>query len=466
MHRHMKKAVFIAIAISLLLLFFSPYTHGNTGKVYLITIDGAISPANADYFVRGLDAAVANDSDIAILKLDTPGGLDKSMRFMIQAILASPIPVVVYIAPKGARGASAGTYIVYASHIAAMAPATNIGSATPITIGLTEPSKKRDKRNDELDEEDSINDFFEADESQPSDNLDGNILQAKMINDAQAYIQSLAELRGRNQEWAIQSVSQAENISANKALELKVIDLIAYDLKTLINLLHGRKVNLGDKQVVLELIEPEIVEFEPDWRTEVLIIITDPSIAYLLLLAGVYGLMFEFLNPGSLLPGTIGAVCLVIALYAFNTLPINMAGLILLVIGIALMTAEIFAPSFGILGLGGISAFAIGSFMLMDSSLPGYQIAPALIISSVLVSSFVFFVIFSMVFKSRNKPIVSGGHELINHLAVSEEDFEHSGRVRIRGEIWLADSDTAIKKRQRVRVEAINGLRLKVTAED
>jgi len=462
-HPHIKKITVIAIIVGVFLYFFSTdiFSSNNNsdtknavrqGKIFSLTVNGAISPANADYFIRGLDKAVENHAVLLLLNLNTPGGLDKSMRLMIQAILCSPIPVVIYISPKGARGASAGTYLMYASHIAAMAPATNLGSATPISIGMIKPPEpEKDKVKTDSDSDDLV-----------KGNSTGNVLERKMINDAQAYIRSLAQLRGRNEEWAVQAVSEAANISSDEALEKKVIDLVAYNQDELIKALHQRQIKLGDKTITLQLVDPEIIEFTPDWRTKILIVITDPSLAYLLLLAGIYGLMFEFLNPGGLLPGTIGAICLIVALYALNMLPIDMAGLILLLIGITLMIGEAFVPSFGVLGFGGIISFTIGSFMLMDTSLPGYQIAPSLIISTALVSAFITLFVLSMLLKVRGRPIVSGEEELLDQPAIAVNDFEGHGRVMIRGEIWQAVCELSVKKEQRVRVKAIDGLILTV----
>lgn len=459
-HPHIKKITIIAILVGIFLYLFSTDVFAQQGKIYSLTIDGAISPANADYFIRGLDEAVENKADLLLLNLNTPGGLDKSMRLMIRAILSSPIPVAIYISPKGARGASAGTYLIYASHIAAMAPATNLGSATPISIGIMKPPEPEKDKAKDTDSDEPESDGL------ASDSKTENVLQRKMINDAQAYIRSLAQLRGRNQEWAVLAVTQADNLSANEALEKKVIDLIAYNQHELIKELHHRQVTLGDKTITLQLVDPEIIEFTPDWRTEILIVITDPSLAYLLLLAGIYGLMFEFLNPGSLLPGTIGAICLVVALYALNMLPINMAGLILLLIGITLMIGEVFAPSFGVLGFGGIISFTIGSFMLMDTNLPGFQIAPALIISTALISLFLVVFVLTLLLKARARPLVSGDQQLLNQLAIAVESFECHGRVMVRGEIWQAECEQSVTKEQAVRIDAIDGLTLKVSTED
>ncbi len=456
MHRHMKKIYVVVIILGIFLLLFSSVVSGGKGKVYSLTIDGAISPATADYFNRGLALAVDDNADLLLLHLNTPGGLDKSMRVMIQTILDSPIPVVIYVSPKGSRAASAGTYLIYASHIAAMAPATNLGSATPVSIGMIKPPP--------LDKEKDSGDS--SDETDAGDMEIDSVMQHKMVNDAEAYILSLAQLRGRNEKWAMEAVRKASNLSATDALDKNVIDIIAYDEASLIKSLHQREVMVSEKKITINLVDPEVIEFKVDWRTDLLIIITDPSVAYLLLLAGIYGLMFEFLHPGSLLPGTVGAICLLVSLYGLNMLPINLAGLALLLFGIMLMVAEAFVPSFGILGIGGISAFTIGSFMLMDSSIPGYQIAPALIITTSLLSGFIVIFCVSLILKSRRDPLVSGVDELINHLAIAVEDFEGAGRVMIRGEIWQADCEDKIQKEQKVRVKAIDGLRLKVTTED
>lgn len=450
-HLNRQKWYLVATLVTIGLLAFSANLSADQGKVYSLSINGAISPATADYFERGLDQAIDGHADVLLVHMNTPGGLDKSMRAIIQAILDSPIPVVVYVSPKGARAASAGTYIAYASHVAAMAPATNIGSATPVSIGISAPKPKSQEDQDK----------------EPADAAGSDdVMQRKMINDAEAYILSLAQLRNRNQEWAKLAVREAANLSAEDALAKQVIEIVAYDEQELIKALNGRQLTIDGRQISLDLENPQIVELETDWRTELLMVITDPSIAYLLLLAGVYGLMFEFLHPGGLLPGVVGAICLLVAMYALSLLPINMAGLALLILGIVLMAAEALAPSFGILGIGGGAAFIIGSFMLMDSSLPGYQIAPAIIITASLVSGFIVFFVLSLLLKARRSPLVSGNAELLNHAAIAVEDFDGHGRVMIRGEVWQADCDRPIKNGQTVIVKAIDGLNLQVVEEE
>src|SRR5690606_22207264 len=303
---------------------------------------------------------------IFIVQLDTPGGLDTAMRDMIKATLASPVPVVIYVAPSGARAASAGTYLLYASHVAAMAPATNLGAATPVQIGSPPPPSSKPEQKEEKD-----------DKEEPP--VAGTAAERKAINDSIAYIRGLAELRGRNAEWAESAVRTAASLSASAALEQNVIDIVAEDLDDLLRQLDGRRVRVSTGEVQLATRSLEVERIEIDWRTQLLSVITNPNVAYLLMLIGVYGLLLEGYNPGAILPGVVGGICLLLALYAFQVLSVNYAGLALMVLGIALIIAEAFSPSFGALGLGGIIAFVIGSIILMDTEVPGFQIARSLI---------------------------------------------------------------------------------------
>ncbi|MBU6950637.1 nodulation protein NfeD [Hahella sp. HN01] len=415
-------------------------------QVWTLDIQGAIGPASADLFMRALEEANEAGASLFLLRLDTPGGLDKSMRDMIQAILASSTPVAAYVYPKGARAASAGTYILYSSHIAAMSHATNLGAATPISIAA--PSSSPTKPDDDAE-----------------NNEKGlSTLEHKQINDAVAYIQGLAKLRGRNADWAERAVRDAASLSAEEALQMNVIDMMADSTEQLLAQLEGRQVNLDNGAVTLKLSGYELHPVEPDWRNRFLAVITDPSVAYILLLIGIYGLLLEAYNPGATLPGILGTICLLIGLYALQLLPISYAGLGLLLLGVALMTAESFAPSFGALGLGGVAAFILGSVMLMDTKSPAYQIALPVIIAVAALSVLVLSVLLHFAFKSRKQAVVSGVETLIGSQAEAIADFEGSGRVAAQGQLWMAYCDTPVTQGQKLRITGIQGLTLQVEA--
>lgn len=421
-------------------------------KAVYITIEGAIGPATKDYFVRSLEKAKNRNADLFIIQMNTPGGLDSSMRDIIQAILASDIPIVTYVTPSGARAASAGTYILYASHVAAMTPATNLGAATPVQIGGSSPpslpSDKEDKNKNNGDK-------------QPGSNSK-DAMSRKAINDAVAYIQGLAELRGRNKEWAEKAVREAVSLTATDALKQNVIDLVATDLSDLLAQIHGKPIKTQKQEVILDTQGMILESIEPDWRTQLLSIITDPNVAYILMLIGIYGLIFEFSNPGAVIPGTVGAICLLLALFAFQALPINYAGFALIILGIILMIAEAFAPSFGALGIGGVASFVIGSIILMDTDVPGFGVSLPLIGSIAFVSSALFAIVLVMALKSRKRPVVSGQEELVGAMAEAIKDFDDQGYVHLHGERWNAITDTPIKKGQRIRVTKVDGLNVHV----
>ena len=411
-------------------------------SIIQLSIDGTIGPASDDYVERALDSAAMRGAELVVIRMDTPGGLDTAMRAIIKNITNSPVPVASYVAPSGARAASAGTYILYASHIAAMAPGTNLGAATPVQLGGISPPDIGGK---------------DKDEQSPVDTM-----KQKTINDAVAYIQSLAQLRGRNQEWAEQAVREAASLPATEALDLNVIDIVATSVADLLQQVDGREVLVLGQKRLLHTTGLTVNPLEPDWRSRLLAVITNPNIAYILMLIGIYGLIFEFSNPGSIVPGTVGAICLLVALYSFQLLPINYAGMGLILLGIFLMVAEAYEPSFGVLGIGGLVAFVIGSVILMDTDAPGFGIDISVIITFSITSVLVFVVAIGMALKARRRPVVSGIEELIGGTATVMDDFEQQGKVAIHSEIWNAYSHTPLLKGQQVKVTAIKGLTLEV----
>jgi len=419
-------------------------------RAAVLAIDGVIGPAVAGYVVREIRSAKSNGIGLVVLRMNTPGGLDTSMREIIGAILASPVPVVSYVAPNGARAASAGTYIAYASAIAAMAPGTNIGAATPVRLGGTPffPSGKPEPPKSEQDKR-------KAGEPEDAESR-------KMINDAVAYIRSLADLNGRNADWAAEAVRTAVSLPASEALKLHVVDVIADDLPDLLRKLDGRTVTVGGKSERLATAGLQAVAVPLDWRTELLAVITNPNIAFILMLVGVYGLIFEFLNPGAVAPGLIGAISLLVALYALNLLPINYAGAALVLLGIGLMVAEAHIGSFGVIGVGGIVAFVIGAIMMFPAEAPGFTLSPVVIVATGVVTAAFLLLVLSMLLRSRKRPVVTGAESLhgAHGEAVSWDGEE--GRVRVRGELWRARASAPLEPGTRVRVTGRDGLVLTV----
>ena len=430
------------------------------GNAALLDIDGAIGPATSDFLRRGLARAEREGAEVVVIRINTPGGLDAATRDIDQAILASKVPVVAYVAPSGARAASAGTFIVYASHLAAMAPATNLGAATPIDIGGGELGGNDHDRADRNSRGGDKAEDKPA--SEPETPGPGSTLSRKATNDAAAGIRSLAELRGRDAEFAEAAVRQAATMTAREALQHHVVDLIATDLDDLLAQLNGRVVTVAGKPRTLHTRGILVQVIKPDWRNRLLGVITDPTVAYLLLLIGLYGLVFEGYSPGAILPGVVGAIALLLALYALQVLPVNYAGLALIVLGVALIAAEVAVPNFGALGIGGLVALVAGSIMLMDVDLPGYRVSRGVIFGIATSSALVFGLALTLATRARLRPVTTGADEMLGHLAVAVEDFDGQGRVRVRGEIWKAISDQPIHSGQSVRVEAISGLVLRV----
>src|SRR5688572_359661 len=350
----------MALALLSVIVSITP-ALGAPPPVFVVPLQGPIGPATSDFVHRALERAAREKAQLVVLRTDTPGGLDTSMREIIKDILASPVPIATYVAPGGARAASAGTFILYASHFAAMAPGTNLGAASPVSIGGA-PAKDEKKGKDQGEGVGS-----------------GDTMTRKVTHDAAAYIRSLAQLRGRNADWGERAVREAVSLSATDALELKVIDVIAEDSAALVRKLDGRTADAGGAKRKLQTADATLITVEVDWRTRVLSVITNPSVAYLMILVGIYALVFEFMNPGVVLPGVVGAICVLVALYAFHLLPVNYAGLALIVLGIAFMVAEAFLPACGSLGVGGLIAFVLGSVILIDTDLPGFEIPYSLI---------------------------------------------------------------------------------------
>ena len=422
------------------------------GPILQLTIEGAIGPASADYFARAMDKASRLNAQLVVIRMDTPGGLDSAMRHIIKQITNSSVPVATYVSPTGARAASAGTYILYASHIAAMAPGTNLGAATPVSIGGLPGADKA-----KPEEKNKGND-------KNTDQAPGNAdaMRHKVVNDAVAYIRSLADLHGRNADWAEKAVREAASLPAQEALKLKVIDIVASGMDDLLKQINGRKLQVLGQTRQLHTTGSAVTVIEPDWRSRLLSVITDPNVAYILLLIGIYGLIFEFANPGSIVPGTVGAICLLIALYAFQLLPINYAGVALLLLGVALMVGEAFQPSFGILGIGGTVAFVIGSIILLETDAPGFGIDISIIITFTVISVLVFIFVIGMAIRARRRPVVSGLEQLVGGEARVMADFDHQGQVAIHSETWTAISPTPVKKDQTVKVTGMKGLTLQV----
>lgn len=429
----------------LLLLGITPGGQAAPGAVWVLNIDDAIGPASADYLVRSLGQAQAQGAQLVVIRMDTPGGLDSAMRQMIKAILASTVPVASYVAPSGARAASAGTYILYASHVAAMAPGTNLGAATPVRIGGAPGTPSDDK----------------------AKSGDDETLARKQVNDAAAYIRGLAQLRGRNADWAEKAVREAVSLSASEALRLNVIDQVADDLPDLLRKLDGKTLQVAGQPRQLQTAGASVVEHLPDWRTRFLAVITNPSVALILIMIGVYGLLFEFMNPGSAVGGVVGGICLLLALYALQLLPVSFAGVALILLGITFMIAEAFLPSFGVVGFGGIVAFVVGALILIDTDAPGFGIPLALIGTLALLSALLIGGVLGMALKARQRALVSGDAGLVGSLVTVTQVMASDpfcGVVLAQGEPWQARCATPLQTGQNVRVTARHGVMLEVSA--
>ena len=467
-----------------------PAEDGSPGLAVVIAIDDAIGVATAEYFMDSLDTAQERGANILVLELDTPGGLLEATRDMIKAILASEVPVAVYVTPNGARAASAGTYILYASHVAAMSKATTLGAATPVSMGRVGSgaplppgilllSESDLSAEDEAPESDSDSEEPGSDEDGESETDDGaedsgespgktaeemnaEAMKRKIVNDSVSYIRTLARQRGRNADWAEKAVREGVTLEATEAVELNVADFIAVDLADLLAQADGREVDVNGELVQLQTTGLTVERLEPGWRTRVLSILTNPSVAYLLVLVGLYGLLLEGYNPGTWIPGVVGIICLLLAAYALNLLPVNYAGLALMALGVGLIIAESFSPSFGVLGIGGVVAFVVGSIILFDTGVPGFEVPLRLIGGVGLAAALLMLGLVVVLARSRSRPVVSGRESLAGRRAVALEDFEDAGPVLVQGERWHARSPTPVRKGQELFVQSVDGLRLEI----
>ncbi len=421
-----------------------------SGTAVLLEMEGPIGPATDDYLGRSLKKAREMGAEVVIVRMDTPGGLDASMRTIIRKILDSPVPIAVFVAPEGARATSAGTYILYASHVAAMTRGTHLGAATPVRLGGGgSPPMNFEPQEDEE----------ESEESGP------DAMERKMISDAVAYIKGLAELRGRNAEWAEKAVREGVSLTSSEAIEMNVIDFLVQDIDALLEAMDGYSVEVLGAERALATKNLTVEVIEPDWRNRLLAILTNPNLAFILMMLGVYGLILEFANPGALVPGVTGAICLILALFAFQLLPVNYAGLALIFLGVALMIAEAFAPSFGALGIGGVIAFIFGGIILIEPNVPGFEISMPVILTFAALSAVVFVFVLSMALKAWRRPVVSGTEALLGALGTAMDNFDNEGRVNVQGESWRARTDTPVRKGQTVRVSRVDNLLLTVVPE-
>ena len=429
----------MALLAAFLAFFWSALSPAGASTVLELEVEGGIGVATADYVNSGLEEATEIGAELIIIRIDTPGGLMKPMRNIVQDILASPVPVAVYVSPTGARADSAGTYILLAAHVAAMAPTTHIGAATPVPLVGGGPPPEP------------------GDETAPAPGTD-----AKIMNDAISYIRGLAERHGRNADWAETAVTEAATLTETEALELNVIDVVATNTRDLLTQLDGREIEAAGETRTLDTADAAIVEFKPNWRIRLLNVIANPETVLILGLIGLYGLMYEGLNPGAIVPGVVGAICLLLAAYALQVLPVNYAGMALIIVGVGLIIAEAYAPSFGVLGIGGIIAFVFGAIIMFDTGVPGFGISYAFVIGISLAFAVLLVWLIGYLLKLRRRGGVSGRDSIVGGVATALEDFSGDGRVWLEGEAWHAHSTSAVSKDQEVVVRTMDGLILVV----
>lgn len=441
----------VLAAVAATFSFAQAVETGASRTALVIEIDGAIGPATARQVKEGLATAAERHAEVVILRLNTPGGLVPSMREIIADILASPVPVIGYVAPSGGHAASAGTYILYAAHVAAMAPGTNLGAATPVEIGTPFPGLPGDG-NDKPGEKDG---------KAPSTPQPSDTMSAKMTNDAVAFIRSLAELRGRNADWAEKAVREAQSLSANAALDAHVIDLVAPDMTRLLAAIDGRNVEAAGSMRSLKTKDLVVETLEPGWLNRLLGVITDPNVAIILMLIGIYGIIFEFMSPGAVAPGVIGTISLVLGLYALNFLPIDYTGLALMLLGIVFLIVEAFNPTV-VLGLGGLVAFLLGLAMLFKVDAPGYQLSWTIIGIAAAAMAALILLTGRFVWTTRKNPVRVGAPAMRGLPAQILDWAGGSGHVLAQGERWQAKAEESFAKGETVEIADIQDLTLTV----
>jgi membrane-bound serine protease (ClpP class) len=424
----MLKKIFLSLSI---VIAFISVISAQSDFIYLLKVDGIINPASAGYIVKGIDKAEQDGALCLVIQMDTPGGLMESMRSIVKRILTAQVPIIVYVAPSGSRAGSAGVFITLAAHIAAMAPGTNIGAAHPVQMGEKEIGKE---------------------------------MEAKILNDTVAYIKTIAKQRGRNEQWAEKAVRESVSAQEDEALKLGVIDLVSPSLEDLLNRVDGRQVEISPgKVIVLKVKGVEVKDIKMSFRHQLLSIISNPSIAYILLMLGFYGLLYELANPGAIFPGVIGGICLILAFFAFQMLPINYAGAALILLGIILFIAEVKITSYGMLSVAGVISLLLGSIMLIDSPAEFLRISFVRVILPVVSVSAAFFLFaLIMVVRAHRRRPTTGREGLIGGKGVATTDLKPEGVVEIRGELWNAVADEAIKAGEKVQVESIEGMKVKV----
>ena len=422
------------ISFLLLILFLVVPPAYSKDNVVVVKLSGAINPAVAEYVSYEISQANAEKDSLIVLHMDTPGGLDTSMREIIKKIQSSEVPVASFVAPTGSRAASAGTFITIASHIAAMAPGTNIGAAHPINML-----------------------------GGGNDNEQAKTMEKKVVNDAAAYIRSLAELRKRNAHWAELAVVNSVSISAEEAMQLNVIDFVAGDVKALVMAIDGREVQLASGSVRLKTKNLKIIYHDMNPREKFLDTISNPNVTYILMMLGLVGLFFELSNPGLVLPGVIGSISLILALYAMQTLPINYAGLLLILFGVILFITEINVMSYGLLSVSGVISIFLGSTMLIDSDDPALQISRAILYPTLALTVILSSGIVMLATRTRSLKKLGGMEGMIGETGLVKEALNPQGRVLVHGELWEAEADTQITEGERVQVDFVQGLRIKVS---